>query len=104
MVNKINKENVAMIEANDNKVKIVDFSAVWCGPCKMVKPIFDEVSEELAGCDFLNVDVDEFSDVAGKYSIVSIPTILIIKNGEVLDRSVGFIPKDDMIDFIKKSL
>ncbi len=80
---------------------VVDFSAVWCGPCKMVEPILEELSDELDGqVDFYNADTDENIELAREYDIQSIPAILVFKNGEVVDRAVGFQPKQAIENFI----
>lgn len=80
---------------------LVDFWATWCGPCRMVAPIVEELSEEYAGkVTFGKVDVDQNPTVAGKYGIMSIPSLLIFKNGKPVTNMVGFRPKDQ----IKKSL
>lgn len=80
---------------------LVDFWATWCGPCKMVAPVVDELSEEYAGkMVFGKVDVDQNQSVASRYGIMSIPTLLIFKDGKPVTNMVGFRPKDQL----KKSL
>ena len=80
---------------NSNEVVLVDFSAEWCGPCKMLAPTIDELSTEMEGkAKVFKVDVDQSRDVAQKYNIMSVPTVMIFKNGEVVDKSVGFQPKE----------
>ena len=97
---KIIKNNY-LAEVNASKYAVVDFSATWCGPCRMVAPEMEELSEELAGeVDFFNCDVDENMELAVKYQIASIPAIAIIKEGELADISVGFQPKEQMKEFI----
>ncbi|MDO4633944.1 MAG: thioredoxin [Eubacteriales bacterium] len=92
MVKKI--QNNDMSEVNAQALAVVDFSAVWCGPCKMLAPVVDELAEEMAGeASFYNVDVDDNADVAMKYGIQSVPSIFLFKNGEIVDRTVGFQPK-----------
>jgi len=75
-------------------VAVVDFWALWCGPCKMISPIIDEMAEKYAGkVKVGKVDVDNNSQVSLKYAIRSIPTVLFFKNGEVVDKHVGTAPK-----------
>ena len=91
-----------------NKVKecefcVVDFSATWCGPCRMLKPIMEEVETLLPDVKFYNVDVDDAEDVAKEYRIFSIPTIMIFKKGQVADTMVGFGTQDEILEFIDKN-
>ncbi len=93
--------NNDMAEVMNSKLAVVDFSATWCGPCKMLAPIFHELAEELADVDFFNVDVDENQELAGKYGIQGVPSVLVFKNGDLADRSVGFQPKEKLRQFIE---
>lgn len=99
MVKKI--ENNNMSEALGSKLALVDFSAGWCNPCKMLAPVLEEISEEFAGkLDFFNADVDANDELALKYSIQNIPALVILKNGEIADRIVGFQSKEKLKAFI----
>ncbi|MEK6910176.1 MAG: thioredoxin [Nanoarchaeota archaeon] len=83
---------------------VIDFWAEWCGPCKMLNPAFSAASEELKGkVNFAKVDIDSETDLAQMYDIMSIPHILFIKNGEIVDRSVGLISKDTLLSKIKSA-
>lgn len=84
---------------------IVDFFATWCGPCKMLAPIFEEVSNEMENkAKFIKVDVDQCGDIAGEYSIQTIPTIIILKDGEIVETMIGFLPKDVIKSNIEKHI
>ena len=93
MVEKIYDNN--MDEALESKLALVDFSATWCGPCQMLAPIIEELSDELDGeVDFYNADSDENMELAQEYDIHSIPALLLFKNGEVVARAVGLRAKE----------
>lgn len=80
---------------------VVDFSATWCGPCRMLAPIMDELSEELDGkVGFYNCDVDENGGLAENFGITNIPAVAVLKDGKLIDMSVGFKPKGDIKEFI----
>lgn len=80
---------------------VVDFSATWCGPCRMLAPIMDELSEELDGkVGFYNCDVDENGGLAANFGISNIPAVAVLKDGKLIDMAVGFRPKDDIKEFI----
>ena len=84
---------------------LVDFWAEWCGPCKMLSPIVDQVATELAGkMKVAKLNVDEAPDLAGQYNVMSIPTLLIFKNGEPVDQIVGALPKDRLLAKINPHL
>ena len=86
-------------------VVVVDFFANWCGQCRMMAPILEDVAKELGEkVNVYKVDVDESENLARKYGIMSIPSIFIFKNGEVVDKTVGLMMKDVMVDRIKKFL
>ena len=89
----------------DSKLVIVDFWATWCGPCRMLSPILDEVEEEMADqISVVKVNVDDADEVAAQYRIMSIPTILFFKNGELVDKTVGAMPKPALVEKIKANL
>ncbi len=84
-------------------VSVVDFYADWCGPCKMIAPIFEELSAELSA-NFIKINVDNSQDIAAKFQVASIPTLIIIKDGKEVDRIVGFMPKPALEGKIKQYL
>lgn len=86
-----------------NDLVVVDFWASWCGPCKMMGPIFEEVSEEMTDVKFVKVNVDENQEISSKYRVASIPTIIALKGGNVVDTMVGFKPKAELKAFIERN-
>lgn len=90
-------------EVKNSELAVVDFSAVWCGPCKMVAPVLEQLSEELTDVSFYNVDVDKNMDLAQEYKITNIPAILVMKKGQVVNSQVGFAPKEVLAEVINKS-
>ena len=87
------------------KLVIVDFWATWCGPCRMLSPLLEEVEEEMADkIEVVKVNVDDADEVAMRYRIMSIPTLLFFKNGAMVDRSVGAMPKSALVDKINANL
>lgn len=81
---------------------LVDFWATWCGPCRALGPILDEVSEEVSSVKIVKVNVDEESDLAGDFRIMSIPTMILFKDGKPVEKSVGLLQKSEVLDLIKK--
>lgn len=100
---------VKIIKSNEfnevlkNEIVLVDFFANWCGPCKMLSPIIEQVSNEITDATFVKVDVDESPDLASMFGIMSIPTLLLFKNGELKNKTMGFMSKSDLIDFINQN-
>lgn len=99
MVHKIEQNN--MQDALKAKVAIVDFSATWCGPCKMLAPVMEELSEEMAGqVEFYNADTDENMDLALANKVTSIPALFLLRDGQIVDRMIGFQSKQALKNWI----
>ena len=84
---------------NEGKV-VVDFFATWCGPCRMFAPVYEEVSNQLSTITFLKVDIDEIENLPKKYGIMSVPTLLLFENGQVIKQTSGYMEKEDLIEFL----
>lgn len=84
-----------------DKTVLVDFWAVWCGPCRMLSPVVDQVAEENPDIKVCKVNVDEEQQLAIKYGVMSIPTLLVFKGGELVNQSVGVIPKEEVLNLVK---
>ena len=89
----------------EKKTLVVDFWAEWCGPCRMLAPVMEALSEEMEGkAEFVKIDVDDNPELAREYSIMSIPCVMVFKDGALAGKNVGFAPKDAMKEFIEKNL
>ena len=99
MVEEINDEK--FYEVINNKKVLVDCYATWCGPCRMLAPIIEELDEEYKDYNFYKLDVDNSVKVPKEYGIMSIPTLLIFEDGNLKEKIVGFISKDELTDRLK---
>lgn len=97
----ITSENFEKEVLESEKTVLVDFYADWCGPCKMLSPIVEEVAEEEENIKFVKLNIDNAEDIAIQYQVMSIPTLVVIKNGEEVNRSVGLIDKEKIKELIK---
>lgn len=103
MAEQINVTNFDEKVLQANKPVLVDFFATWCGPCKMMAPVIDEVSTELAGqVDIYKIDVDENPEIAQRYNVMSIPTLIVFENGEVKNQTMGAQPKQALLELLGK--
>ena len=93
----LTKENFEQEVLRSDKPVLVDFWASWCGPCRMVSPIVDEIAEERSDIKVGKVNVDEQQMLAAQFSVVSIPTLLVFKNGQVVNQAVGARPKQQIL-------
>ena len=87
-----------------DSVKVFDFWAPWCGPCKMLAPVLEEVASEFTNIEFYKVNVDENQEAAGEFGIMSIPTMIGFKNGEKVASSLGFMPREELEAVVKQTL
>ena len=97
----LNSNNFNEEITNTNKLVVIDFFATWCGPCQMLSPIISEISKEYSNnIKVCKVNIDENQDLALKYNIMSVPTLIFLKNGKVVKTSVGFCPKSELDNII----
>ena len=98
---KITAENYENEVLNSDKPVLLDFWAAWCGPCKMVSPLVDEIALENADIKVGKINVDEQPDLAAKFGVVSIPTLVVMENGKEVNRSIGAMPKASILKLVK---
>ena len=85
-------------------VTLVDINATWCGPCRMLKPVIEELALEMTNVKFLGVDVDEFSQIAAKFGVRAVPTLLLFKDGTLITTPSGYRPKESLKEFINSHI
>ena len=95
---KLTTENFEQEVLQSDRTVLVDFYADWCGPCKMIAPTIDEVAAEVEGrARVVKVDIDASPDVAGRYGVMSVPTLMVFKNGQPVRQAVGVQPKQNLL-------
>ncbi len=100
---KLNAENFENEIKNYSGVALIDFYADWCGPCKMVSPIVDEIAEEHPEFKICKVNVDEAQSLAAEFSVMSIPTLVVMKNGDMADSHIGLTSKSAIVDMLENA-
>ncbi|MFA6667563.1 MAG: thioredoxin family protein [Bacilli bacterium] len=85
-------------------VSVVDFNATWCGPCKMLHPNFEEVSNELSDYRFISIDVDKNQELSARFNVRAVPTIVVLKDGKLLKATAGYMDSKTLKNFIEGSL
>ena len=98
---KITAENYENEVLNSDKPVLLDFWAAWCGPCKMVSPLVDEIALENADVKVGKINVDEQPELAAKFGVMSIPTLVVMENGKEINRSIGAMPKASILKLVK---
>lgn len=101
MVEKITEKNFNDGVIKSDQTVLLDFYAEWCGPCNMLSPIINEIANENKNIKVYKVNIDEETNLVNKFNIVSVPTILIFKNGEIIRRASGLTDKDQILSMVK---
>ena len=99
----VTKANFDEIVMHSDKKVLLDFWATWCGPCKMLSPVLEDIAAERNDLLVAKVNIDEEMDLAMKFQVTSIPTLAVVKDGQVAATSVGFRPKDDVLRFVDQA-
>lgn len=82
---------------------LVDFFATWCGPCKMLSPVLEEIESERSGVTIAKVDIDDNIDIAKSFGVMSVPTLILFKDGVVVDKKIGYMPKENITSWIEEN-
>lgn len=103
MLKHVNEKEFEIEVLNEDKLVVVDFFATWCGPCKMLAPVLEEIQGEMDNVKIVKVDIDENPNLAAQYGVSNIPTIKLFKNGDAITTKVGFAPKDSLVGMIESA-
>ena len=98
----LNKDEFEQAVNAGDELVVVDFFATWCGPCKMVSPIVDQIAEENADIKVCKINIDEQSELASAFGVMSIPTLIALKDGKEITRTVGAVPKSNILKMFGK--
>ena len=101
MITNITKENFEAEVLKSEKPVLVDFWATWCGPCKMIGPVIEEIANEHPEIKVCKINVDEEGELSIKHGVMSIPTLMIFKNGEIAQTAIGYRPKEGIEELLK---
>lgn len=103
MIKQINQKDFAELVEDKKGIVVIDFFATWCGPCRMLSPVMENVSNEVSDVDFYKIDVDENEALAMKFQISSIPCLVLLKDGEAKSRILGYRPLNDIVSWINNN-
>lgn len=101
MITTITKDNFEKEIVKADKPVLVDFWASWCGPCRMLSPTIDEIAEEHPEIKVCKINIDDEAELAIRHGVMSVPTLMFFKNGEIAQTAVGVRPKDEILDLLK---
>ena len=96
-----NEENFDALISGE--LTIVDFFATWCGPCKMLSPVLEELANDRSEVKIVKIDVDENQNLAKTYGVMSVPTMILLKNGEAIATKIGYLPKEQLEEWIEEN-
>lgn len=102
MLKHINEDNFKTEVLEAEKVTLVDFFAIWCGPCQMLAPVLEKISNSRADFDIAKIDVDQLPDLAVEYGVEVVPTMVIFKNGKVMNKFEGFKSESEIVEEVSK--